>query len=157
MFPCQYISAMAASPSYIISTDQARLDVALVHRYLSRDSYWASGVPLQVVQRAILNSLCFGLYEHEQQLGFARVVTDAATFAYLADVFIISSHRGRGLGKQLIAAVMAHADLQGLRRFMLATRDAHGLYRQFGFGEPNNPQVLMERHDPDVYQQIEPR
>jgi GNAT superfamily N-acetyltransferase len=148
---------MVASPSYIISTDQARLDVALVHRYLSRDSYWAFGVPLPVVQRAISNSLCFGMYEHDLQIGFARVVTDAATFGYLADVFVVASHRGRGLGKQLMAAVMAHADLQGLRRFMLATRDAHGLYRQFGFGEPKNPQVLMERHDPDVYRQIKPR
>jgi GNAT superfamily N-acetyltransferase len=148
---------MGAAPSYIISTEQARLDVALVHRYLSRDSYWAFGVPLQVVQRAIRNSLCFGLYEHDLQIGFARVVTDAATFGYLADVFIVPGHRGRGLGKQLIAAVMAHTDLQGLRRFMLATRDAHELYRQFGFGEPKNPQVLMERHDPDVYQQIELR
>jgi GNAT superfamily N-acetyltransferase len=148
---------MGASPSYIISTEQARLDVALVHRYLSRDSYWAFGVPLQVVQRAIRNSLCFGLYEHDLQIGFARVVTDAATFAYLADVFIVPGHRGRGLGKQLVAAVMAHTDLQGLRRFMLATRDAHELYRQFGFGEPKKPQVLMERHDPDVYQQIELR
>jgi GNAT superfamily N-acetyltransferase len=154
MFLCQYISAMGALPSYTISTDQARLDVALVHRYLSRDSYWAFGVPLQVVQRAIRNSLCFGMYQHEQQIGFARVVTDAATFAYLADVFIVASHRGGGLGKQLIAAVMAHVDLQGLRRFMLATRDAHRLYRQFGFGEPKNAQVLMERHDPDVYQRL---
>jgi GNAT superfamily N-acetyltransferase len=143
---------MSLSPSYIISTDRTRLDAALVHRYLSGDSYWARGVPLEVVERAIQNSLCFGLYEHDRQVGFARVVTDAATFGYLADVFIVSDHRGRGLGKQLIAAVMAHPDLQGLRRFMLATRDAHGLYRHFGFTEPRNPQVLMERHDPDVYQ-----
>jgi GNAT superfamily N-acetyltransferase len=142
---------MSASPSCTISTDQTRLDAALVHHYLSRDSYWARGVPFEVVQRAIQNSLCFGLYEQDRQIGFARVVTDAATFGYLADVFIVSSHRGRGLGKQLIAAVMAHPDLQGLRRFMLATRDAHGLYRQFGFTEPRNPQVLMERHDPDIY------
>jgi GNAT superfamily N-acetyltransferase len=143
---------MSLSPSYIISTDRTRLDAALVHRYLSGDSYWARGVPLEVVERAIQNSLCFGLYEHDRQVGFARVVTDAATFGYLADVFIVSDHRGRGLGKQLIAAVMAHPDLQGLRRFMLATRDAHGLYRHFGFTEPRNPQVLMERHDPDAYQ-----
>jgi GNAT superfamily N-acetyltransferase len=148
----RYISAMSDSSTYSISTDRTRLDVALVHRYLSSDSYWARGVPLEVVQRAISNSLCFGLYQQDQQIGFARVVTDGATFGYLGDVFIIPSHRGTGLGKQLIAAVMAHPQLQGLRRFMLATRDAHGLYRQFGFTEPKNPQVLMERHDPDIYQ-----
>jgi GNAT superfamily N-acetyltransferase len=143
---------MNASPTYSISTDRARLDAALIHRYLASDSYWARGVPLEVVQRAISNSLCFGLYLQDQQIGFARVVTDGATFAYLADVFIVAGHRGLGLGKRLIAAVMAHPELQGLRRFMLATRDAHGLYRQFGFTELKNPQVLMERHDPDVYQ-----
>jgi GNAT superfamily N-acetyltransferase len=118
---------MSVSPPYSMSTDRTRLDTALVHRYLSSDSYWARGVPLEVVQRAISNSLCFGLYQREQQIGFARVVTDAATFGYLADVFIVPGHRGLGLGRQLIAAVMAHPDLQGLRRFMLAPRDAHGL------------------------------
>jgi len=143
---------MSVARAYSISTDRTRLDAALVHRYLAGDSYWARGVPLEVVQRAIRNSLCFGLYNDDLQVGFARVVTDASTFAYLADVFIIPGHRGIGLGKQLMAAVMAHPDLQGLRRFMLATRDAHGLYRQFGFSEPKNPQVLMERHDPDIYQ-----
>jgi|SRR3984885_2834937 GNAT superfamily N-acetyltransferase len=143
---------MSDSPTYSISTDRARLDAALVHRYLSSDSYWARGVPLEVVERAIRNSLCFGLYLQDEQIGFARVVTDGATFGYLADVFIVAGYRGLGLGKRLIAAVMAHPELQGLRRFMLATRDAHGLYRQFGFTEPQNPQVLMERHDPDVYQ-----
>jgi GNAT superfamily N-acetyltransferase len=144
---------MSISPPYSISTDRTRLDAALVHRYLTSDSYWARGVALEVVQRAISNSLCFGLYQREQQIGFARVVTDAATFGYLADVFIVPAHRGLGLGKQLIAAVMAHPDLQGLRRFMLATRDAQGLYRRFGFTAPKNPQLLMERHDPDVYRQ----
>jgi GNAT superfamily N-acetyltransferase len=143
---------MSAAPIYSISTDRTRLDAALVHRYLSSDSYWARGVPLEVVERALRNSLCFGLYLQDQQIGFARVVTDGATFGYLADVFIVAGHRGRGLGKRLIAAVMAHPQLQGLRRFMLATRDAHGLYRQFGFTELKNPQVLMERHDPDIYQ-----
>ena len=143
---------MSDSPTYSISTDRARLDAALVHRYLSSDSYWARGVPLEVVERAIRNSLCFGLYLQDEQIGFARVVTDGATFGYLADVFIVAGYRGLGLGKRLIAAVMAHPELQGLRRFMLATRDAHGLYRQFGFTEPQNPQVLMERHDPDVSQ-----
>lgn len=144
---------MNESSCYTISTDPMRLDAALIHRYLSQDSYWARGVPLEVLQRAIRNSLCFGMYASERQVGFARVVTDAATFGYLADVFILPGHRGLGLGKQLIAAVMAHPDLQGLRRIMLATRDAHGLYRHFGFTAPKNPQLLMERHNPDVYAQ----
>ena len=152
-FASRYISTMSASAPYSISTDQRRLDAALVHRFLSCHSYWARGIPAEVMQRAIRNSLCFGLYQRDLQIGFARVVTDGATFGYLADVFIVPGHRGKGLGKRLIAAVMAHPDLQGLRRFMLATRDAHGLYRQFGFTEPKNSQVLMERHDPDIYQQ----
>jgi GNAT superfamily N-acetyltransferase len=146
---------MSASSWYTISTDQTRLDAGLIHRYLSGDSYWARGVPLEVVERAIRHSLCFGLYQHDRQVGFARVVTDSATFAYLADVFIVPGHRGIGLGKRLIAAVMGHPDLQGLRRFMLATRDAHGLYQPFGFTAPRNPQVLMERHDPDIYRETE--
>jgi GNAT superfamily N-acetyltransferase len=108
-------------------------------------------LPRGVLERAIANSLCFGMYESDRQIGFARVVTDAATFGYLADVFIIASHRGRGLGRRLMDGIMAHPDLQGLRRFMLATRDAHGLYRQFGFTAPMRPEVLMEKHDPDVY------
>jgi GNAT superfamily N-acetyltransferase len=136
---------------YQISTDRARLDVALIHGFLAQDSYWAQNVPLEVVQRAIAHSLCFGLYQAERQVGFARVVTDNATFAYLADVFIVASHRGQGLGRQLLEAVLAHPDLQGLRRFMLATRDAHELYRQFGFSAPKRPEVLMEKHDPDIY------
>lgn len=142
---------MSAAACYTISTDQTRLDATLIHRYLSQDSYWARGVPLDVLERAIRGSLCFGVYAPERQVGFARVVTDAATFAYLADVFILPDHRGLGLGKQLVAAIMAHPDLQGLRRIMLATRDAHGLYRHFGFTAPKNPQLLMERLDPDCY------
>jgi len=142
---------VSAADDYRISTDPALLDVGLIHRFLSRDSYWAQNIPLSVVQRSIAQSLCFGMYEAEQQIGFARVVTDAATFAYLADVFIVPSHRQLGLGKRLMAAVMAHPDLRGLRRFMLATRDAHALYRQFGFAPPKNPQVLMERHEPQIY------
>ena len=152
--PCAsgYIEGVSTASPYSISTDRARLDAALVHRYLSDQSYWARGVPLELVQRAICNSLCFGVYRGAEQVGFARVVTDAATFAYLADVFILPAHRGLGLGKRLMAAVMAHPELQGLRRFMLATRDAHGLYRQFGFQDLKHPQILMERHDPQVYQ-----
>ena len=142
---------MSAADDYRISTDPALHDVGQIHRFQSRDSYWAQNIPLSVVQRSIAQSLCFGMYEAERQIGFARVVTDAATFAYLADVFIVPSHRQLGLGKRLMAAVMAHPDLRGLRRFMLATRDAHALYRQFGFAPPKNPQVLMERHEPQIY------
>jgi len=106
----RYISAVSAADDYRISTDPALLDIELIHRFLSRDSYWAQNIPLGVVQRSIAQSLCFGLYEAQRQIGFARVVTDAATFAYLADVFIVPSHRRRGLAKRLMAAVMAHPD-----------------------------------------------
>jgi GNAT superfamily N-acetyltransferase len=105
----------------------------LVHRFLSEESYWCPGVSREVVERSIDNSLCFGAYEGDQQIGFARVVTDAATFAYLGDVFVVSEHRGKGVGKQLVDAVMAHPDVQGVRLFLLGTADAHGLYEQYGF------------------------
>lgn len=130
--------------SYDISTDPARLQLAAIHAYLTR-SYWSPGVPRDVVARAIANSLCFGIYLDEAQVGFARVVTDKASFAYLADVYVLEAHRGQGLSKRLVAAIQAHPDLQGLRRFMLATRDAHGLYAQFGFRPVAAPDRLMER------------
>ena len=132
------------------------MDVAAIHRFLSETAYWSLGVPLSVVQRAIEHSLCFGAFDGGAQVGFARVVTDRATFAYLADVFVLDSHRGRGVGKALVAEVLAHPDLQGLRRFSLATRDAHGLYAAFGFAAPQRPQTLMERFDPDIYQRPAP-
>lgn len=136
---------------YEISTDRARLDVALIHRWLSEDSYWAKGVPRDVVERSIENALCFGIYDgNGAQVGFARVITDKATFAYLADVFVLEAHRGRGLSKRLMQAIVHHRDLQGFRRWMLATRDAHTLYAQFGFG-PVVTERLMERVDPDIY------
>lgn len=135
---------------YVVSTDPSLLDVSVVRGFLS-SSYWAEGVPADVVRRSIEHSLCFGVYEGEAQVGFARVVTDRATFAYLCDVFVIESRRGRGLGKLLIETVVAHPELQGLRRWLLATRDAHGLYRQFGFTELARPEIFMERHDPEVY------
>lgn len=141
---------MTEQGEYEISCDKERLDVDAIHAFLQR-SYWSPGVPRNVVQRAISNSLCFGVYQSAGQVGFARVVTDKATFAYLADVYILESHRGLGLGKKLVEFIMAHQDLQGLRRFMLATRDAHGLYGQFGFGPVATPERLMEILDPDVY------
>jgi GNAT superfamily N-acetyltransferase len=138
-------------PSIRIDTDKARLDVALIHEFLTR-SYWAKGVPLDVVRKSIENALCFGAYDGERMIGFARVVTDFATFAYLADVFVVESHRGRGHSVRLMEAIVAHPDLRGLRRWMLATRDAHGLYEKFGFRPLAAPQRFMERHDPGVYE-----
>ena len=141
---------MTEQGEYEISCDKERLDVGAIHAFLER-SYWSPGVSRTVVQRAISNSLCFGVYQSARQVGFARVVTDKATFAYMADVYILEPHRGRGLGKRLVEFIMAHQDLQGLRRFMLVTRDAHRLYGQFGFGPVAAPERLMEILDPDVY------
>jgi GNAT superfamily N-acetyltransferase len=143
--------ANAIRSEYEISSDRQRIDVAAVHTFLTQ-CYWATGIPLGVVERAIANSLCFGVYLGAQQVGFARVVTDEATFAYLADVFILEPHQGKGLSKWLMEAITAHEALQGLRRFLLATRDAHGLYARFGFEALANPSVMMERLKPDVYQ-----
>jgi GNAT superfamily N-acetyltransferase len=137
---------------YEISTDPARLDIPAVHAYLTR-SYWSPGIPLATVERAVRHSLCFGLYSRADgaQAGFARVVTDHATFAYLCDVFVLEAHRGRGLSKLLMRAVMAHPALTGARRAMLATRDAHGLYRQFQFADVGTSGTLMEIVKPDPY------
>ena len=138
--------------AYTISDDPARLDLDTVHRYLSTESYWARDLPRETLERAVAGSLCFGVYAGAgEQAGFARVVTDRATFAWLADVFVLPAHRGRGLSKRLMEAILAHPDLQGLRRFLLATWDAHGLYRQYGFEPPTRPDRLMERYRPDVY------
>jgi len=136
-----------------ISTDKAALDIALIHGFLSERSTWAVGMPLALLEKAIANSLCFGGYQDGKQIAFARVITDGATFANLVDVFVLPEHRGLGHGKRLMAAVMAHPELQGLRRFSLATGDAHGLYAQFGFTPPQRPQTLMERYVPDLYLQ----
>lgn len=137
---------------YEISTDSALLDVTTIHAFLTQ-SYWSPGIPRAIVERAITNSLCFGLYRKTEQVGFARVITDKATFAYLADVFVLEAHRGKGLSKWLMQVVMQHQDLQGLRRFMLGTKDAHGLYKQFEFGALANPSRLMEILKPDLYRQ----
>jgi GNAT superfamily N-acetyltransferase len=133
--------------AYVISTDPARLDVDLIHDFLAHRSYWAREMPREVVQRSIEHALCFGLHAAEGQVGFARVVTDYAVFAYLGDVFVLEPHRGRGLGTWLVETVLDCPELQGLRRWDLATNDAHELYRRFGFGEAN-PARVMERLDP---------
>ena len=133
-----------------VDTDKTRLDLATIHAFLAT-SYWAKGLPREVLERAVAGSLCFGLYDGARQVGFARVVTDGATFAYLADVFVLESHRGRGLSKLLMDAVVAHPDLQRLRRWLLVTRDAHALYARYGFTPLANPDRHMERHDPTVY------
>jgi GNAT superfamily N-acetyltransferase len=135
---------------YLVSTDRARIDVAAVHRFLA-DAYWSPGIPEDVVRRAISGAICFGVYRGAEQVGFARVITDRATYAYLSDVFIVDAHRGRGLSKLLMAVIMTHPDLQGLRRFALSTRDAHALYTQFGFSIVANPDRQMEILRPDIY------
>lgn len=137
---------------YEISTDLARIDFDTVHRWLSEDAYWSAGVPLDVVRRAMAGSIVFGLYRGSEQVGLARVVSDRATFAWLCDVYVSREHRGHGLGKWLMETMKSHPDLQGLRRWMLATRDAHGLYAQFGF-TPVDPDRFMEIRDPDPYGQ----
>ena len=136
---------------YLITTDPARVDIAVVHGYLSRDSYWAKNIPLDVVERSINNSLCFSILQGDEQVGFARVTTDRATVAYLGDVFVLPAHRGMGLSKWLMECVIGHPELQGLRRWMLATADAHGLYTQSGFSPIKAPERWMERHFPDIY------
>jgi GNAT superfamily N-acetyltransferase len=135
---------------FTVSTDPRRVDLELVHGFLIR-CYWAAGIPLDVVRRSVENSLCFGIYSGGRQLGFARVITDYATFAYVADVFVVESHRGRGLSKFLMECIMQHPQLQGLRRWSLATSDAHSLYSQFGFKALKKPEMWMEIHRPDVY------
>ncbi len=136
--------------TYEISTDRSRLDIDAIHAFLTQ-SYWSPGIPRATVARAIENSLCFGAFWQGRQVGFARVVTDKTTFAYLCDVYVLDGHRGRGLSKQLMERVVAHPDLQGLRRMMLATRDAHGLYAKYGFTQLSAPDRIMEVVRPDIY------
>ena len=137
---------------FLIGTDKSKLDLDVIHKFLSH-SYWAAGIPRETVARSIDNSLCFGVYDHANQIGFARVVSDFATFAYIADVFILEPYRDRGLGKDLMASIMTHPKLQGLRRWSLGTRDAQGLYAQFGFQPVVNThaRTVMEIVDADVY------
>jgi GNAT superfamily N-acetyltransferase len=151
----QSTSQWDAEDGYCVSTDPARLDLDRIHGFLST-AYWSTGIPRDVVQRSIANSLPFGLYAASgEQVGFARVVTDRATYAYLGDVYVETAHRGRGLGKFLISCVVAHPDLQGLRRWALATADAHGLYAPHGFKPPADPDVhlFIERAPQDLWPQ----
>ncbi|MFY2763800.1 GNAT family N-acetyltransferase [Arenimonas sp. MALMAid1274] len=134
-----------------ISADRADVDFEVVHGFLSREAYWCPGIPRETVERAAANSLCFSALLDGRQVGFARVVTDGATFGYLADVFVLPPHRGQGISRALMDAVMAHPDLQKLRRFLLATSDAHGLYAQYGFTAVARPDRFMERYRPDAY------
>jgi N-acetylglutamate synthase-like GNAT family acetyltransferase len=139
---------------YSISTNLTDMDIDMIHDYLS-NSYWAKGIPKGVLEKAINNSLCFGVFSKSgEQIGFARIITDSATFAYLADVFILESHQGKGLSKWLMKNIISHPELQGLRRITLATKDAHGLYEKFGFKPLANPQIFMEVWKSNVYQNV---
>ena len=137
--------------NFVISTDKSKLDIASIHRYIGGESYWAQGIPLDILKKSIHNSLSFGIYDGVKQVGFARMITDCSTFAYLADVYVLEAYRGNGLSKWLMEFIMKHPDLQGLRRYMLATRDAHGLYLQYGFKPVANPENIMEIRNADVY------
>ena len=137
---------------FVISDRCEDLDEALIHQFLSDRSYWSKGIPRAVVIKSLNHSLCFGVFKGSEQVGFGRVITDRATFAYLSDVFILARDRGQGLGKWLVECMMAHPELQGLRRWMLATADAHRLYQQYGFVPLSNPEMLMEKLAPNIYQ-----
>lgn len=139
--------------AFTVSTDKSKLDPSVIHGFLT-ESYWSKGCSMENVLQRIANALCFGVYEGDKQVGFARVITDKVTFAYLADVFILETHRGQGLSKQLMAFIMAHPDLQNLKRWTLATRDAHGLYEQFGFVPFAHPELWMEIMNPNAYTSI---
>src|SRR4051812_137804 len=136
---------------YEIDTDKRRLDIAGIHKFLSTESYWAKNRTLEQTLTAIENSLCYGIYKGRSQVGFARVVTDRATFAYIGDVYVVQEHRGQGLSKWLMQTMVEQPDMQGLRRWLLATRDAHGLYENYGFSGLVHPDRWMERTAPDAY------
>ena len=136
--------------NYTISTDQSKLDIALIHGFLS-ESYWSKDIPLSIVKKSIHHSLCFGVYNNDKQIGFARVISDYTTFAYLGDVFIIEQERGRGLSKWLMECILKHNELQGLRNFCLMTSDAHSLYERFGFKNLAEPKKFMANRKEDIY------
>jgi GNAT superfamily N-acetyltransferase len=137
---------------FVLSTDPLRLDLHATHDFLAKSSYWAKEIPFESFARSAENSLCFGIYDSAgAQVGFARVISDFATFAYIADVFVLGSQRGHGLGKWLMECIQRHPQLQGLRRWVLTTRDAHGLYAQYGFTSPKFPERYMEILRPNMY------
>ncbi len=136
---------------FTISTEKQRLNLDVIHKFLSEDSYWARERSIEQTKTAIENSICFGLYDGDRQIGFARVVSDRATFAYIGDVFVLSEYRGRGLSKWLMQVIVDHPELQGLRRWVLATKDAHGLYEQFEFAQLRYPERWMEKTAPNAY------
>ena len=142
---------------YNITTDNSKLDVNVIHRFLSEESYWAKGVPKNIVEKSIANSLCFGVFYKNEQVGFARLITDKATFAYVADVFILHEHRGRGLAKWLMRTMQSHPELQNLRRWLLTTKEAHTLYEQLDWQKPSSDYVyrFMMRHNADVYKKTQ--
>ncbi|MCB9299354.1 MAG: GNAT family N-acetyltransferase [Lewinellaceae bacterium] len=140
---------------FTISTNQELFDFPQIHGFIARQSYWAPEIPMAILRKSIAHSLSFGLFHGKRQIGIARVVTDYTTFGYLADVFIDETYRGQGLGKWLMACILGHPELQGFRRWMLATRDAHGLYQQFGFTPLKKPETIMEKHNPDAYTKVE--
>ena len=137
--------------NYTISTDKEKLDILSTHKFLSNEADWSKGIPLDTLKTSIENSLNFGLYHEDQQIGFARIISDYSTIAYLGDVYIFESYRGKGLSKWLISEIMAHPNLQGLRRWILLTDTAEWLYKKFGFNELPNPELYMEKHNPNVY------
>lgn len=139
------MASITSKNKFLVSTDPSRLDIDMIHQFLSERSYWAAGVPKEVVKRSIMGSLCFGVFHEKQQVGFARVISDYSTMAYLADVFILENYRGNGLGKLLIQSIIEHPDLKNLRRWLLGTFDAHGLYSQYGFTALKSPERYMER------------
>ena len=138
--------------NFIISTDKSKLNIHYIHQFLSNESYWAAGIPYAIVEKSIENSLCFGIYDGEKQIGFARIITDEATFGYLADVFVDSAYRRRGLGKWLMKIISDLPFRRLLRNFMLGTKDAHKLYEQFGFTPLKAPERFMQVHQPNIYQ-----
>ena len=136
---------------YKVSCKKEDMDLVAIHNYIVR-SYWAKGIPIEIMDKAIKHSLCFGIFtDMNEQVGFARLITDQATFAYLSDVYVLEEHRGQGLSKWLLSEIIKHPNLQGLRRIALATSDAHGLYQQFGFQALGAPEKFMELHQPNIY------
>lgn len=141
----------AQKDKFTISTDKSKLDLISIHEFLSKETDWAHDIPIDTVKKSIENSLCFGVYDQGQQIGFARVISDFSTIAYLGDVYVLNEYRGKGLSKWLMEEIMNHPNLQGLRRWILLTNTAEWLYKKFGFTEIPNPEFYMEKHDPNVY------